>query len=191
MDQQTTSYLVAVIVIALLLAFRIWRGSRARRLRVERLWIRPVIILTILGLSVYGQPPPLTAPIVAGLVIATALGLWLGWFRGTMVKVSVNPETHVLTSRASPWGMLIFIGLVVVRIGARLMLSHEHDVMGVPVVAVIDGLTLFYAGSVVGAQIEVWIRARKLLADAIAQKAAGQAVPAEVTQDHAGEKPHG
>jgi hypothetical protein len=64
-------------------------------------------------------------------------------------------------------------------------------VAGAPVVAIIDGLTLFYAGNVVGLQVEVWMRARKLLAGAVAAKAAGQAVPREVTQDHAGEKPHG
>jgi Protein of unknown function (DUF1453) len=191
MDQQTVSYLVAFTVIALLMGLRIWRGSRARKLKVERMWIRPAIILTFLTLSIYGQPPPMTAPVLAGLAVATAAGAVLGWYRGRMVKVSINPETHDLTSKASPWGMLIFLGLMVVRIAARMILREEHDVVGIPVAAIIDGLTLFYAGNVVGAQVEVWMRAKKLLSDAIAAKAAGQVVPQEVTQDHAGEKAHG
>jgi hypothetical protein len=191
MDQQTVGYLVAFTVIALFMGLRIWRGSRARRLRVERMWIRPVIICTILGLSIVGQPPPITAPILASLAVVTALGGLMGWYRGRMVRVSIDPATHALTSKASPWGMLIFLGLMVARIGARVVLGHEHDVLGVPVNAIIDGLTLFYAGNVVGAQVEVWLRAKKLLADATAAKAAGESVPAEVTQDHAGEKAHG
>lgn len=191
MNQQTIGYLVAFIIIALVMGLRIWRGSRARKLQVERMWIRPVIICTILALSIYSQPPPMTPVILASLAAVTALGVLMGWYRGRMVRVSIDPVTHALTSKASPWGMLIFLALMVVRIGARVVLGNEHDVMGVPVVVVIDGLTLLYAGNVVGAQVEVWLRAKKLLADAMAAKAAGQAVPAEVTQDHAGEKAHG
>jgi len=191
MDRQTVTYLVFFIVIALIIGLRIWRGSRARRLKVERMWIRPAIILTFLGVSIYGQPPPMTPVILAVLALVTAAGAVMGWYRGRMVKVSIDPETHALTSKASPWGMLIFLGLVVVRVAARMMLGQEHDVAGVPVAAIIDGLTLFYAGNVVGLQVEVWMRAKKLLANAIAAKAAGQAVPKELTQDHAGEKPHG
>jgi hypothetical protein len=191
MDQQTTGYLVAFTVIALFMGLRIWRGSRARKLKVERMWIRPVIILVFLALSIYGQPPPMTAPVLAGLAVATAIGVAMGWYRGRMVKVSIDPATHDLTSRASPWGILIFLGLMIVRIAVRMVLREEHDVAGIPVAAIVDGLTLLYAGNVVGLQVEVWMRARKLLADAIAAKAVGQAVPAEVTQDHAGEKSHG
>ena len=191
MDPQITGYLVAFTLIALVMALRIWRGSRARKLKVERMWIRPAIIGVFLGLSIYGQPPPMTPEIVAGLALCIVGGFLMGWYRGRMVKVSIDPTTHDLTSKASPWGIMIFLGLMVVRMAARFVLRQEHDVAGIPVNAIIDGLTLFYAGNVVGLQVEVWMRAKKLLADAIAAKAAGQAVPAEVTQDHAGEKAHG
>lgn len=191
MDRQTTSYLIFFIVIALIMGLRIWRGSRARKLKVERMWIRPAIIGVFLGMSIYGQPPPMTAPILAALAVCIVAGFAMGWYRGRMVKVSIDPATHDLTSRASPWGILIFLGLMIVRMGARFVLREEHDVAGIPVAAIIDGLTLFYAGNVVGLQVEVWLRAKKLLADAIAAKAAGQAVPREVTQDQAGEKAHG
>jgi len=191
MDRQTTTYLVFFIVIALLMGLRIWRGSRARKLQVERMWIRPVIILVFLSASIYGQPPPMTPEVLVGLAVAIGLGLVMGWYRGRMVKVSIDPETHALTSKASPWGILIFLGLMVVRMGARFVLREEHDVAGIPVAAIIDGLTLLYAGNVVGTQVEVWMRAKKLLADAIAAKAAGRTVPTEVIQDHAGEKAHG
>ena len=190
MDQQTTSYLVAFTVLALIMGLRIWRGARARKLKVERMWIRPVIILAFLTLSIAGQPPPMTVPVIAALVAATVVGLVVGVYRGRMVKVSINPETHDLTSQQSPWGILIFLGLMIVRMGVRMVLREEHDVAGIPVTAIVDGLTLFYAGTVVGMQVDVWMRANKLLKGAIAAKAAGKAVPAELIQDHAGEKAH-
>ena len=191
MDRQTTTYFVTFLIVALIVALRIWRGSRERRLRVERLWIRPAIICAVLGFSIYGQPLPMTAPILLALAVATLVGLAVGVYRGRMVKVSINVDTHIFTSKTSPWGTLIFLGRMVVRIGARFALWESHDIGGITVNAIIDGLTLFYAGNVIGMQIDVWMRARKLLADAIAAKASGQIVPAEVSQDRGGEKAHG
>jgi Protein of unknown function (DUF1453) len=191
MDRQTTTYLVTFAVVALFMGVRIWRGAKARKLKVERMWIRPVIVLAILGLSIASQPPTLEPITLVVLALLIAVGFALGMLRGRMVKVSINPETHDLTSQQSPWGTLIFLAVMVVRTGARFVLRGEQELAGIPVSDIIDGLTLFYAGNVVGMQVDVWMRANKLLQDAIAQKAAGQSVPAEVTQDHAGEKAHG
>jgi hypothetical protein len=191
MDRQTTTYAVTFTVIALILGLRIWRGSRVRKLKIERLWVRPLIICSILALSIIGQPPPFEPLVLIGLTLAAIAGFFLGWFRGRTVRVSIDVNTHDLTSQASPWGMLILLAVVVIRTGARFILRDAHDVAGIPVVVFIDALTLLYAGSIVGLQLDVWKRARKLLDDAITAKAAGQAVPAQVTQDQAGEKPHG
>jgi hypothetical protein len=191
MDRQTTTYAVTFTVIALILGLRIWRGSRVRKLKIERLWVRPLIICSILALSIIGQPPPFEPLVLIGLTLAAIAGFFLGWFRGRTVRVSIDVNTHDLTSQASPWGMLILLAVVVIRTGARFILRDAHDVAGIPVVVFIDALTLLYAGSIVGLQLDVWKRARKLLDDAITAKAAGQAVPAQVTQDQAGEKAHG
>jgi hypothetical protein len=191
MDRQTTTYLITFAVVALFMGFRIWRSSRAQKLKIERMWIRPAILLVILGVSIAGQPPTLDPITLAALAVVTVIGLALGLLRGRMVKVSIHPETHDLTSQQSPWGTMIFLAVMVVRTGSRFVLRGEQEIAGIPVTDIIDGLTLAYAGSVVGLQIDIWMRARKLLADAIAAKAAGKSVPAELTQDHAGEKAHG
>lgn len=191
MDRQTTTYLIAFGVIALFMGFRIWRSSRAQKLKIERMWVRPTILLVILGLSIASQPPTLDPVTIAVLAVVTVIGFGLGLLRGRMVKVSINPQTHDLTSQQSPWGTMIFLAVMVVRTGSRFVLRGEHEIAGVPVTDIIDGLSVLYAGSVVGLQVDIWIRARKLLADAVAAKAAGQSVPTEVTQDHAGEKAHG
>ncbi len=182
---QSAGLLYAAPIILIILALRIWRGSRARKLRVELMWVRPLLITAILGLSVAAQPPPTEPLVILAMVACAAAGFVLGWQRGRMVRVSIEPETHVLTSQQSPWGMLIFIGLMMVRIGVRYLLRGADTFEGVPVTAIVDGLTIFFGGNIFGMQLEVWLRARKLLAEAIARKAAGQSVPAEVTQDHA------
>lgn len=183
MDQQSGLF-IALPFIVLILAWRMWRGSRARKLTVERMWIRPAIILVILGLSVASQPPPMNILTLLALAIATAIGVGFGWWRGKTVRVSINSETHELTSQQSPWGMLIFIAIMAVRVGARYALRGAHDFQGVPVTAIVDGLTLFYGGQIVGMQLEVYLRASRLLKGAIAAKAAGKAVPTQVSEEH-------
>lgn len=182
---QTSGLLIALPIMALVIALRVWRGSKARKLRIEQMWIRPLIFLVIIGLVVGAQPPPPDALIYAVLVLALAAGIGVGWMRGRMVRVSINPQTHELTSQQSPLAMLIFGGLIALRFGLRYLLGSHAEEWHLSVAAITDGFMIFYGGMIAGMQAEVWLRARKLLADAIAAKAAGQVVPAEVTQDHA------
>lgn len=189
MDQRI---LYALPFILLFVALRLWRGSRARKLKVEAMWIRPLIILVVLGLTIYADPPPL-APLSAAIVTLTVVGLaavagfGFGWWRGRMVRISIDVETHALTSQQSPWALLIFIAIMAVRFGIRYALQGAHTVGGVPVALIADGVTIFYGGNIAGLQLEQWLRARKLLSDTIAAKAAGKTVPSEVTQAHAGD----
>lgn len=184
MDQQSGIF-IALPFILLIVALRMWRGTRARKMRVEQMWIRPAIIFVILGLSVASQPPPLEILVILALALATAAGFAFGWWRARFVKISIDVETHQLTSQQSPWGMLIFIAIMVVRLGARYALRGADSFEGIPVAAIVDALTLFYGGMVMGTQLETWLRARKLLAETVIAKAAGKVTPKEVSQDHA------
>jgi hypothetical protein len=184
MDQQTGIF-IALPFILLIVALRMWRGARARRMRIEQMWIRPAIIFVILGLSVASQPPPLEILVILALVLATAAGFAFGWWRARFVRISIDVGTHQLTSQQSPWAMVIFIVIMMVRLGARYALGGAHDFNGIPVSAIVDALTLSYGGMIAGTQLETWLRARKLLADTIAAKAEGKTTPNEVSQDHA------
>jgi hypothetical protein len=189
MDQRI---LYALPFILLFVALRLWRGSRARKLRVEAMWIRPLIILLILGATIYADPPPL-APVSAAIVtlvvlgVAAVAGFVFGWQRGRMVRISIDVETHALTSQQSPWALLILIAIIAIRFGIRYALQGEHEYGGVPVALIADAVTVLYGGNIVGMQLEQWLRARKLVAETVAAKAAGKAMPAEVTQAHAGD----
>ncbi|HVY87386.1 MAG TPA: hypothetical protein VG942_00855, partial [Hyphomonadaceae bacterium] len=82
MDRQTTTYLITFAVIALFMGIRIWRSGRAQKLKVERMWIRPAILLVIIGLSIASQPPSLDPVTLAILAIVAVIGFGLGLLRG-------------------------------------------------------------------------------------------------------------
>lgn len=185
MDQQSTGLLIALPFILLIVALRVWRASKARKLVVERMWIGPAIFLLIIGFAVYSLPPPPEASVYAALVAAIVLGLGLGWFRGRMVRISINVETHTLTSQSSPWAIIVLVVLLVARLGLRYLLGSHAQEWHIATTAVTDGFLLFYGGMIVGMGLEQWLRARQLLAGAIAAKARGETVDAEVSQDHA------
>lgn len=183
MDQSGVLY--ALPFILLILVLRLLRGTRARPLRVERMWIVPAIFAVVIALSIFSQPVDFDLALDAVMVLAFAAGVGVGWFRGRMVRISIDVNTHALTSQQSPWGMLIFVGILVLRMGLRYVLGSFAEDWHLSVAAITDGFLLFYGGMIVGMRVEMWVRARKLLAEALAAKAAGKDVPAEVSQDHA------
>jgi len=119
-------YLIPLVMIALV----ILRNSRARRLRIESLWVMPVLILALVGLSLSQQGMP--TPLMLGVDIAAiAAGAGLGWWRGRFTHITVDPATHQLTSRASPIGMLLILGIFALRTGVRLYAAQNASALGV------------------------------------------------------------
>lgn len=107
---ETWSYLIPLLVIGLV----ILRNSRGRTLKVERLWISPAI-LTALTLAVFATNPP-PGLLGAGVdILAAGLGALLGWWRGRASRFTIDPEPHVVTSRVSPIGMLLILGIFALR----------------------------------------------------------------------------
>jgi hypothetical protein len=173
-------------VVLLLMAFRIWRkGGRTRRLRIETMWIMPLLFALLIGAGIAAAPPPMTPLLILALAAALIAGLAVGWLRGRTTSITVEPETHVLNSKLSPAGLVILAALFLTRYAARELLGAHAEEWHVPPTAVVDGFMLLAGGSIVGARIEILIRCLRLLREARAAKAAGQSVPAEVTEDHA------
>ena len=107
-------------------------------------------------------------PIIA--LLACVVGAALGWQRGRFMRIEVHPETHDITSRASPVGMLFILALL----GLRMFLRGEAmatPIAGVPATAVADALILLAGAMMITQSIEMWLRARRLLAEAQAAKA--------------------
>jgi hypothetical protein len=163
----------AYIVPLLLIVFILRRAMTARQLKVERLWIYPVI-LVVLAASALAPNPPTTPAAIGALVVGLVLGGVAGWYRGRLTHITVDPETHDLTSKASPIGVILIVGLMAIRFGVRYYLE-SHTVSG-PLGAYAslgtDVLLVFSVGMMSVARLEMWQRASKLLAESIAAKAA-------------------
>lgn len=179
-----SAYLIIPVVL-LVFAFRIWRtGGVERRVRIETMWIMPLIFILLVGSGIAASPPPMDPLIITILVIAAVAGLAVGWFRGRMVQITIEPETHTLKSRNSVMGMLVLAGLFLVRFGARELLTTHAADWHISLAAITDGFLILALGMIVGRRIEILIRCLGLLQQARQARAHGEKVPDEVTQDH-------
>src|ERR1700749_1831653 len=112
---QWMQYGITALVIVAVMALRLRNVGRTRRLRLETLWIVPALYLVIAVAALVAMPPiGLTWLYIA---LAFAAGCALGWQRGRMMHITVDPETHALNQRMSPAAMIFLVALIVVRTG--------------------------------------------------------------------------
>ena len=154
-------YLVPLIFVALI----ILRNSRARRLRVETLWIMPLVILIAVAATFTQQGMP--SPLMLGIDIAAlGVGALLGWWRARFTHITIDPVTHALTSRASPIGMLVLLGIFALRFGIRLYAAQNASSLGLSANAAADAALVISAGLVCAQRLEIALRATRLLNEA-------------------------
>jgi hypothetical protein len=165
------NYLVPLGVVLLLVLLR---NSRARRLKIERLWVLPVIYMAMLVSALYAEPPPATVLSIGILVLSFLIGAAIGWQRGRFTQVHIHPETGDLSSRASPIGLIFIFAILAVRIVGRNFLAANASSLHLPILAVTDGFFVLAIGMLSVQRLEVWMRASKMLAEA---KAAGHPPP--------------
>jgi hypothetical protein len=168
---QIVTPLITVAVLAVIL----WRrNSRPRQLRIERLWIRPLLFAVIVCATLAATPFPFDSLSVVVLALALAVGAALGWQRGRLMNIDVHPETHDVTSRVSPVGMIFILAILALRLLLRSAALESRSALGLPGAAITDGLILLLGAMIVAQSLEMWLRARRLLDDARAATAASQ-----------------
>lgn len=143
----------------------ILRNARARTIRVERLWLSPAIVMVMTIAAFAANTPPSLWGVVLD-VAAVGVGALLGWWRGRASRFTVDPDTHVVTSRVSPAGMLLILGIFGVRYLLRSALGGESSSLHLTAAEVTDSFLLLAVGVVSAQRLEWWIRARKMIAGA-------------------------
>lgn len=156
-DPQTISYIVTAIVVALVLALRFRGLRRARRLKLETLWIVPALY-AIVAAAILWQFPPHGAQIL-WLIAALGVGAAVGWRRGALMRITIDPETHALNQHASPAALLFIVLLIVARQGLR----YEAPTLGFDIGMLTDLLVMFTFGLFSATRAEMFLRARRLL----------------------------
>lgn len=155
------TYLVPLIILGVVIV----RNARARTLKIERLWISPVVIMVMAILAFSHNPPPGPLGLVLD-VAAVALGALLGWWRGRASTFTVDPATHVVTSKVSPVGMLLILAIFGLRYVLRGAVAGEASVLHVTAAEATDSFLLLAVGLVSAQRLEWWIRARRMIDEA-------------------------
>lgn len=158
---QWLSIVLPLVIIAVVFAVRIRRMGRERPLRVERLWIVPALYLAVATAAFLRFPPGGIAWLWCA--IALAAGSVLGWQRGRMMRISVDPVSHALSQRASPAAMLFLLGLVAIRFVARGAFEGGGAAAPEQIMMLTDVLIAFALGLLSVQRLEMYLRARRLL----------------------------
>jgi hypothetical protein len=156
------TYAITAAVVGLVLFLRFRSMRHARPLRLSTLWIVPAVYAAVFGIALYEYPPvnPLGW---LWLVVAVGLGAAIGWHRGKLMRISVDPLTGALNQQASPAAFLFIILLILARQG----LKYEGLRLGINVMQVTGILMAFGLGLFTATRAEMYIRARRLLGGAV------------------------
>jgi hypothetical protein len=157
------AYVIPVLVILPILYFRFRRMMRPTPLKLNRLWIRPAIILAAGVAVLVGAPPP------AGdwfwFALAALLGAVLGWQWGKMMAIHVDPEKGTLMTRGSQAALIVMGLLVVLRFGLRAGVRMESAALHLDATLVTDFFIVFGAALFGVRGLEMFLRARRVLAE--------------------------
>lgn len=160
-QQNWISIAITIAIVVIVMAFRLRRMGQMRPLKLESLWIVPAMYLVVAALMFWQLPP------VGWVAIASAVGLAIGaavgWQRGKMMHIHVDPDTHALNQKALPGAMFFLIALIAVRSAARGILGQDS---GVSPAMLTDPLIAFAFGMFTLTRLEMYLRARRLLEEA-------------------------
>jgi membrane protein CcdC involved in cytochrome C biogenesis len=155
----STAITIGILVIAM--ALRMRRMGQVRPLKLGSLWVVPALYAVVAALMFVTLPP--TGWVAIASAVGLAMGAALGWQRGKMMHIEVDPETHALNQKASPAAMFFLIALIVVRAGARSVLGQTSAVTPAMLT---DPLIAFALGMFTLQRVEMYLRAKRLLDEA-------------------------
>jgi len=160
-QQSWASYAVTICIIIVMMALRLRKAGRMRPLKLGSLWIVPVLYLAVAAMMFVQLPP--TGWVAIASCIGLLIGAAVGWQRGKMMHIDVDPKTHALNQKASPAAMLFLVVLIVVRMLARGVIGAEG---GLSPAMLTDPLIAFALGMFTLQRVEMYLRARRLLEEA-------------------------
>jgi hypothetical protein len=160
--QQTwISYAITIGIVVIVMALRFRSMGKMRPLKLGSLWVVPTMYVVVAALMFIGLPP--TGWVAIAAAVGLLIGAAVGWQRGKMMHIHVDPETHALNQKASPAAMFFLIALIVVRAGARTLLGQTG---GVSPAMLTDPLIMFAVGMFSVQRVEMYLRAKRLLEEA-------------------------
>lgn len=164
LDWQTIGPLIGISIALFFMTLRLFRARQAKPLRLEWLWVMPAILLLAAGALIWQMPPRGLEWL--WLAVALGVGAGVGWQRGRMMTITVDPETHALNQQASPAAIVFLIALVGVRYLLKEGLSAEAEAWHLSAAFLTDVFVVFAVGLLTATRVEMFVRARRMLAEA-------------------------
>jgi len=158
------SYAVPAAVFLLVMAWRARNVGRLRPLKMERLWIIPALYLVVAA-GMFLQHPPVTPLAWMLCALALAIGAALGWQRGRLMRIHVDPETHAINQQSSMAALVFIFALILVRSAMRSAASAMGgaSLLHLNAMALTDILVALALGLLGAQRLEMYLRARRLL----------------------------
>ncbi|WP_333571112.1 DUF1453 domain-containing protein [Sphingomonas sp.] len=153
-------YGITALVVGLILALRVRRMAKSRPLTLERLWIIPALYALLVA-SLFLR----TQPSLGGWALCAAalvVGAGLGWQRGKLMHLSVDPETHQLNQKASIGGLLF----IVVLIAVKMIGQAEGSALHLNVMLLTQAFGTMALGLFSAMRVEMYLRGKRLLQQA-------------------------
>jgi hypothetical protein len=152
-----------LLTLALVLAWRLRRKPRERRLSPRFLWLAPALYLAVVVAMLATHPPPTLG--WALLSLGLALGAAAGWIRGRLFILRLDEASGEVLLRRSRWAVTMLVAIVSLRFLANLWFGKPHDAL------LVSDLTLgLVFGLVAVTRLEIALRARRLV-DAVERQA--------------------
>ena len=160
------AYVIMAVVLVVVLGLRMRSVGRERPLKVGRLWIVPAVYLAVAATFFVLTPP--AQPLEWGLsLVALMIGAALGWQRGRLVHIAVDPATEEVRMKQSMLGFLFIVILVALKVGMRSMPGFGNNgLFHMSPQGLTDILVALMLGLLGMQRVEMFLRARRLLGEA-------------------------
>src|SRR6478609_5583933 len=171
-QQQLLQLFLPILILLPILYLRMRRMSQSRPLKLERMWIGPAIFLAITALVLiapgpHGERHHWTVMAWAWLTPAAVLGAAAGWYWGRTMAIEVHPEDGTLMVKGGQAAILVLLILVLFRTGLRTGLEVEGQALHLDMLLVSDVSIVFTALLFTVRSVEMYIRARRVMAASI------------------------
>jgi Protein of unknown function (DUF1453) len=160
----STQTIITIVVIAAVLAFRVYRQTREQRWPIDKMWISPLIFLAITLVFVAIDTQQYWLAPAAGIV-GLAAGVGVGLYQGNHTTLRLDKPNKAVFIKVNPIGSLIFIAILLLRFGLRFsemsgMTQAQLSSGVLPVVSPAEvllgsGLLALAAGSILGLRLYV------------------------------------
>jgi len=171
-QQQLLQLFIPILIILPLMYFRLRKMTKAQPLKLDRLWIRPAIIMTA-ALLVVVLPQPGSHAVRhflaldwAWLALAAALGGAAGWQWGRTMAIEVHPQDGTLMVKGGQAAIMVLAVLILFRMGLRTGLRMEASAWHLDMLLISDALIVFSAFLFTLRAVEMYIRARRVMGEA-------------------------